>query len=771
MKRSVFMFWLYSNLLILLIPIAIAMVVLFQSQSMLFDEVEKSNTTLLGQIQQSIDNQVKDIRRLGLQISLDPKLLKFIYTGDSLSTEARLNARDLIELLHSYATSNGTIADLYVYRKDAELGITSTTLNQADILYSQQHSGIGLSYNDWKSLMKEIYPGNFININRNPDVNASSLVFIQSLPVQDLYNAPVTLVVQLNQDRFKKAIKGVNPANMQQLYIFNHKGELVMSTGKSDEWKELNFANISGNEGGFKQKIKGEDVSVSYLTSDETDWTYVVSVPTSLYSAKVAKLNRLMIAGLLLCIGLGGFMAYWLTRRNYRPIRNLVDLVSNQVKDNLKTANDEYSILRSFMRESAADRDEANRTIQSQQQALRNHFLARLLKGRIETGSALALAFESYDMQFETDRFAALLFHIGDFQRLFRINEKVDIEKKLELVYLIVTNIVGELVNRKHKAYFTEIDGMVACLVGIGSSHQDAKKDLIEAAEAAQKFIKDKFLIGLSVGISDIHLFLEGIPRCYDEAVQALEHKLIIGSDQIIPYDLIKQPKNELYYPLETERQLINFIASGDYEGATQVISRIIGVNVSDGTLSVKLGKLLMFEVIGTMLKAVEQIQLSSKELAIEKSEVIGILTECETIAEMENKIYVFLQMVCDYISSKKKSHNTELIDRIVSYIQGNLEDYNISLTSVSLRFEVNSSYLSKFFKEQTGENFVDFINKQRVEQSKQLLKEFDMTVNDIGVKVGFTNSNTFIRAFKRYEGITPGQYRQNEFIPKGSIS
>lgn len=388
--------------------------------------------------------------------------------------------------------------------------------------------------------------------------------------------------------------------------------------------------------------------------------------------------------------------------------------------------------------------------------------MARLLKGRVENGSALELAVESYEVRFAVDRFAVLLFNIGDFQGLFRESEQVESEKKLEFVYLIVTNIVGEYINRKHKAYFTEIDGMVACIVGINCSDEEAKQELSRIAEEAQSFIKEKFFISFSIGISDIHPFLEGIPLCYDEAAKALEHRLIMGSNQIIPFEWLKNPKNELYYPLDTERQLINYMAIGDYDGATQVISRIIGINISDGMLSTQIGKLLMFELIGTMLKAVEQIQLGTNEMAFEKSEMIGRLTECETIAEMENEIFVFLRIVCDYISNKKKSHNIDLFDRIVSYIRDSLVDGNLSLTSISLRFDVSASYLSKFFKEQSGENFIEFINKLRIEESKNLLMVSDLTVNEISSKVGFTNSNTFIRVFKRYEGITPGQYRQN---------
>nr|WP_248927978.1 helix-turn-helix transcriptional regulator [Paenibacillus hamazuiensis] len=57
--------------------------------------------------------------------------------------------------------------------------------------------------------------------------------------------------------------------------------------------------------------------------------------------------------------------------------------------------------------------------------------------------------------------------------------------------------------------------------------------------------------------------------------------------------------------------------------------------------------------------------------------------------------------------------------------------------------------------------SFVDYINSKRIEQAKLLLGSTSLSVADISDRVGFASSNTFIRVFKRHEGITPGQFRQ----------
>jgi len=72
----------------------------------------------------------------------------------------------------------------------------------------------------------------------------------------------------------------------------------------------------------------------------------------------------------------------------------------------------------------------------------------------------------------------------------------------------------------------------------------------------------------------------------------------------------------------------------------------------------------------------------------------------------------------------------------------------------------MNPSYLSYFFKEQTGENFIDYLNKVRIEKAKELLKDSSMSLSEIASQVGYSNAGYFNRIFKKIVGITPGQYR-----------
>jgi len=762
MKRKVYKFWLYSYLFVLFIPILITLIVLLQSQEMLVKEVRRANDTLLDQVRQLVDNQITDIRRLGTQLSFDPKVMTYLNRETLDTAEARFGTMEMISSLQSYTIANGNITDAYIYLKNKEYGITTTTFMPADNLYSVLHKASGKSFAEWTEWLRASHAGLFVTLNEGAKQTENSLVYVQSLPIQEIKAAPATLVVLLNQNRLKQAISKVGLATESSVYILDREGHPIMITGPQTGQAELPIPKMSNQRGFLTELVDGNDAAISYVKSETTNWTYISVLPEQVYSAKVKLLKNLIYIAMLLCIGLGGLSAFWLTRRNYAPIQNMMNFVSTKVKTNMMNMPNEFAVLQSFMTDSAAIQDEASRKLLEQHQVLRNQFLARLLKGRVDMSSALPQAIESFDFRFETDRFAVLLLQIEDYERLFQANQEMDAERKLQFVYLIVTNIFEELLSAGHRSYFTEVDGMIACVVNVLGKEKEAKKELLKVANDAKRFIQDKFFVRFSVGVSDIHTFWSTLPKCYEEAVESLEYKLVLGSNQIISYESIKRPKNDLYYPLDTERQLINLMAAGNYDEAAAVLQRILITNFSEGTLSIQMGKLLMFELVGTMLKAVEQLQLSTKEIMVEKTDLIKQITECETFAEMEEEILDFLKKACDYLQQKKKSHNTDLKRQVVEHVLLNLNDMNISLTSISLAFDINPTYLSRFFKEQTGENLVDFVNKRRVEKVKSLLAETNHAIQDIAEQCGFASSQSLLRVFKKYEGITPGQYRQS---------
>ena len=82
-------------------------------------------------------------------------------------------------------------------------------------------------------------------------------------------------------------------------------------------------------------------------------------------------------------------------------------------------------------------------------------------------------------------------------------------------------------------------------------------------------------------------------------------------------------------------------------------------------------------------------------------------------------------------------------------------------LSSVADYVNTNTSYLSALFSSNLNISFNDYLNSYRIEHAKQLLDTTDMTSKAISVSTGFNSPQNFTRVFKKFEGITPGEYRK----------
>lgn len=76
--------------------------------------------------------------------------------------------------------------------------------------------------------------------------------------------------------------------------------------------------------------------------------------------------------------------------------------------------------------------------------------------------------------------------------------------------------------------------------------------------------------------------------------------------------------------------------------------------------------------------------------------------------------------------------------------------------------FHVSESYISRIIKERIGITFKNYLNNLKIEEAKKLLVASSCQINQVAETLGFQNANSFIRVFKKNEGITPGYYQKN---------
>ena len=128
-----------------------------------------------------------------------------------------------------------------------------------------------------------------------------------------------------------------------------------------------------------------------------------------------------------------------------------------------------------------------------------------------------------------------------------------------------------------------------------------------------------------------------------------------------------------------------------------------------------------------------------------------------KTLSEMYTSVDTMLYRLEN--NEEPEGGSRSAYEKLRDYISEHATDPSITAGSVSETFNLSASYASGMFKKYAGEGILDAIHKERIRQAKVFLKE-GLSVQETARKVGYLDARGFIRTFKKYEGITPGQYK-----------
>ena len=130
---------------------------------------------------------------------------------------------------------------------------------------------------------------------------------------------------------------------------------------------------------------------------------------------------------------------------------------------------------------------------------------------------------------------------------------------------------------------------------------------------------------------------------------------------------------------------------------------------------------------------------------------------QANTLQQLQEKIGLFLTGIVQQVAKERERNN--LVQFAIDYIKANYQN-NINLQVIAEQVNYSPSYLSFLFKQETGKNFVDYLNHYRIEQAKKLLRDTNDKNYEVAYQVGYQDEKYFIRSSRNIR--THGfQYRE----------
>jgi len=110
--------------------------------------------------------------------------------------------------------------------------------------------------------------------------------------------------------------------------------------------------------------------------------------------------------------------------------------------------------------------------------------------------------------------------------------------------------------------------------------------------------------------------------------------------------------------------------------------------------------------------------------------------------------------------SEKKELEALTAVQQAIVYIDAHYTE-GLRIGDVAERINLSEKYFSRYFKQQTGVSFTDYINLRLIKKAKGLLTHTKSPIYNIAMELNFSDAAYFTKVFRKYEKVTPSQYRQ----------
>lgn len=526
----------------------------------------------------------------------------------------------------------------------------------------------------------------------------------------------------------------------QEFIIYNGVDVIAYSHNNDNNIKKMNriFDIIKTlDKDSFQPNIPtamdGFDVYLSEFSNSKWKIAYVYNThsfsPTGI--AAYILLPFLMLCVLLYVIF--HFLTNWL----YKPIQATITELAPDGHQHGKPI-DEFLLLR---QNAVAAKELANRlqsVVSENTSLLSQRFYRDILLGINVTKNPIYKNFSP-----EINSCSVALFHFDDGK---------DNEESLSNDIFFSKNVLFAFTQQNNQFHAVNISHTDCAVILETRSIEESRKILQAAIKELPE--KQNYQIALSRIRSGIH----SVHTSYLEACNIMEYKYLYISSNILTADqvLLHQTDN-YYYPIILENKMIQYLAEGK-EKTLEIYDNLIRENFSHREFSPETLHSFIFALLGTINRAFQELKSNPTDLlgeTINFEEYYANWNHPNIISSIRK----MLEQMLLAIQTKNNQSDSTTLDAMRNYIYENYST-DMTLNDMADAIGISAKYCSNLFKKLSNDTFKNFLNSYRIDQAKKLLEENpDIKIAELSKQVGFNSSNTFIRVFGKYTGMTPGAY------------
>ncbi|WP_256760610.1 helix-turn-helix domain-containing protein [Cohnella sp. WQ 127256] len=729
------------------------------------DRIERNYDSSLSNVADSLNHMFEGIYQSNFLLSLDQSVLS-VFTGESDTKGGISQYADISQTVRSLARIkyiDSSIDSAYIFKRKDDLIISNEGTYSASFFYDKVYRFKEYPADFWKAhnssyKLFSILPPSQIS---GSELNEGKVIIpiVQSKIAE--YWSNNLYVINLNAQSIVRLLQDYKLTPGSVLFIADKNGTMLASS-EADYVRNLELQafmnqlheapNVMSEAVYKNQKMRIVTLNTNFFYNDVV---MIAGVPENDIRSSLSNMEKLRWISAIFTLLLSLILSVAFSKNLYAPIKSLVDRMSGpQLKG--KRAVNEFEYLNDEIGRIMNNVQSLNQQLSYALPLANEQFLVKMLKYNYLYDDLSVEAYQkNSSFSFENDHFIIAMFQFN-FRKPFydSFNEKFQNDSSRMLMKLLKS-----LLPLDYPCYVLEMDSHLFCLLANVPEGTDQYLYERYSEEIVELFRKDEDFLRVHAGIGSIHESYKGMRQSYIEAMKALWRISPFDGKRVYTFNESDHEGDVTRYLLgkEDENRLFNLLLTGKKEELHNLLKQIINYNLQAGITASLLRELYMrFYMIG--LQVLKQ---RDKEL----DEGVGNLYTGFILSDQSISVDEITESIFSYFENIIIICNETNVKFDVSSFRTFIDEHyqeDIHLELLAQKYNTSAQYMSRMLKRELGVGFQDYLLDLRIRKAKELLAQSDQKISDILEAVGFNNRNTFIRAFKGKEGITPSEYRNN---------
>ncbi|MDF2661109.1 MAG: AraC family transcriptional regulator [Paenibacillus sp.] len=747
--------YLYSLLLYIVPVLVLGMLSSMIASRMVQDEVDHNHQIILKQIQFQVDRFLQTLEKASIELANNSLIEKSVQLGPSMQTyDLTMDAFELVQKQRSFSEIRYDISVIYtgfnkVYSNRNGNGLYALD----DFQYRDIVRQISAQYSTQVVISPRTYP------------NQDELLVIRPVPLFYSEKPDGYLMLHAPSDLLSNFVQSVQLGEHRRLLVLDKDGTVAASHNPDEIGTRIYSTELyrywSDPDGAPSiLHLDGTDYKVSMERSAFNNWTYLALTDNEMLTVKAKRIQSLTWTIVAILVVLWMLIALFGAKWMYVPIQRLSAKFSGDGNGNGrggKAQQDGLEALDSFIHHVVQTNDRLQHRLNEQLPYFKETVLQQLLRGEMDDQDIREKT-EQFGFPLKGSWFAVALVDVDEFGR-FRETYR---EKDRSLMLYALRKMCEELC--EHEPAFTcitaaPLPGQVAIVIGLNRISDAVEGEIREMVGQINGKVRQYFQFSVTVALSRPVQSYRGISEAYQQALELLSYRLLLGHNQLITSrELLPSVQQSRTAIIKRQKKIVASIAQGDLETA--------GVELEEMMREVPLYVQNSETVLGLYAYLIGELEVRIQEMGLDPKaffpddpykELYAKTSITEVTEWLTGTIF---PAVARHMGSLRTSRQKSAIQQVLAYIHERY-DTDLSLQHVADHFGMSPSLLSRTFKEETDVNFGDYLIQYRMEKAKELLVHTDMPIKDISEKLCYTSVQNFTRIFKQTVQIPPGQYRK----------